>query len=219
MTECMSGYDRRAVIRVGGGRGFIVGAGDDRYVITAAHCLPPLNELPTPHLANDTANLTFRNIIGQVAARRLTIWGELCVFSLCDDIAVFSAPDGQELYDEYERYEKFTRSAMVIGSPPAFVDPFKFTTIDERAKFVEPPGTPAWVFSLECEWLPCTVHNRRWLRITNQGKNHIEGGMSGSPIIDKNGAAIGMISTGDGDANPVLMDCLPPWLLRKLDVA
>jgi hypothetical protein len=109
MTECMSGYDRRAVIRVGDGRGFIVGAGDDRYVITAAHCLPPLDELPTPHLANDTANLTFRNIIGRVAAKRLTIWGELCVFSLCDDIAVFSAPDGQELYDEYERYKKFTR--------------------------------------------------------------------------------------------------------------
>jgi len=42
--------------------------------------------------------------------------------------------------------------------------------------------------------------------------------MSGSPIIDANGAAIGLISTGDGDMNPSLTDCLPPWLLRKLDV-
>jgi hypothetical protein len=47
--------------------------------------------------------------------------------------------------------------------------------------------------------------------------------MSGSPIIDANGAAIGLISMGDGgddygkSVNPSLMDSLPPWLLRKLD--
>jgi hypothetical protein len=32
---------KRAVVRVGDGRGFVVSAGDDdRYIITAAHCLP-----------------------------------------------------------------------------------------------------------------------------------------------------------------------------------
>jgi hypothetical protein len=38
--------------------------------------------------------------------------------------------------------------------------------------------------------------------------------MSGSPIIDIIGAAIGLVSTG---GTPSLMDCLPPWLLRELD--
>jgi hypothetical protein len=76
------------------------------------------------------------------------------------------------------------------------------------------------VLSLDGEWQSCTVHNGgRFLRITNHGKNSIKGGMSGSPIIDATGAAIGLISTGDGDMNPSLMDCLPPWLLRKLDVS
>jgi hypothetical protein len=42
--------------------------------------------------------------------------------------------------------------------------------------------------------------------------------MSGSPILNGDGAAIGLISTGstDSNINPSLSDCLPPWLLRKL---
>jgi hypothetical protein len=34
---------------VGDGRGFVVSAGEYRFVITAAHCLP---QHPSPHLAN-----------------------------------------------------------------------------------------------------------------------------------------------------------------------
>jgi hypothetical protein len=57
-----------AVIRVGakGGRGFIVSAGEDkdeRYVITAAHCLPR-SRYPSPRLANSATELTFRNFLG-----------------------------------------------------------------------------------------------------------------------------------------------------------
>jgi hypothetical protein len=40
--------------------------------------------------------------------------------------------------------------------------------------------------------------------------------------MKSNGAAIGLVSTGSGgdgfNMNPSLSDCLPPWLLRKLDV-
>jgi hypothetical protein len=49
--------------------------------------------------------------------------------------------------------------------------------------------------------------------------------MSGSPIIDSDGRAIGLISTssvgehiGVRNMNLNLLDCLRPWLLRKLDV-
>jgi hypothetical protein len=49
-------------------------------------------------------------------------------------------------------------------------------------------------------------------------KELIKSGMSGSPFLDDDGAAIGLVSTGSGDGfnmNPSLADCLPPWLLRK----
>jgi hypothetical protein len=44
--------------------------------------------------------------------------------------------------------------------------------------------------------------------------------MSGWPIIDSNSAAIGLISTSGGghNMNPNLLDCLPPWLVHKMDV-
>jgi hypothetical protein len=51
---------KRAVIRVGYGRGFIVSAGESRYVITAVYCLPRYR-IPRPHLANSVPELTFRN--------------------------------------------------------------------------------------------------------------------------------------------------------------
>jgi hypothetical protein len=60
-----------AVVQVGKGRGFIVSAGEDRYVITAAHCLP-LDKLPTPHLANGSPELTLPDIIGPLASKEQT---------------------------------------------------------------------------------------------------------------------------------------------------
>jgi hypothetical protein len=54
---------KRAVVRVGDGRGFVVGADEYRYVITAAHCLP---KHPEPHLANGPDELTYANLIGPV---------------------------------------------------------------------------------------------------------------------------------------------------------
>jgi hypothetical protein len=203
---------KRAVVRVGDGRGFVVSAGEYvRYVITAAHCLP---KHPKPHLANDANELTYA-IIGPVGRKKPTIWAGLCADNLVDDVAVFSEPDGQMLCDECESYEKFTAgSALVIGMPPVAVEPYNWRTTT---------GTAAWVLSLDRKWQPCLVQsNGRFLCIKDV---KIEGGMSGSPIIDANGSAIGLISMGDGgddygnSVNPSLMDCLPPWLLRKLDTA
>jgi hypothetical protein len=48
---------------VGAGRGFIVGD-HDRYVITAAHCLP---HHPEPHLARGAEEMTYTDLIGRRA--------------------------------------------------------------------------------------------------------------------------------------------------------
>jgi hypothetical protein len=198
---------KHAVVEIGGGRGFIVSGGESRYIVTAAHCLPS-DRLPTPHLANSTSELTFPKIIGRIGAKRKTIWAELCVFALADDLAVFATPDGLDLYDQCTRYEKFTQRAMMVGEPPVSAEPWK-----------NPPGSAAWVFSLNGQWQRCTVvNNGRFLNV--RPARLIKSGMSGSPIINDKGAGIGVVSTSGGDhsINPSLLDCLPTWLLRKLDV-
>ena len=203
---------KRAIVRFGDGRGFIVGAGHYRYVITAAHCLP-FEQVPKPHLANGLSELTFGKIMGRVTAKRLTIWGQLCVFNLCDDIAVLGEPDSQELDDQHSAYKKFTARAMTIGNPPPALDSYRWADV---------PGSPAWVLSLAGDWQGCKLHNGdRFLTLDNGAT--IDGGMSGSPILNSDGAAIGLISTGNAgvgnNINPALTNCLPNWLLRRLDVA
>jgi hypothetical protein len=195
------------------GRGFVVSAGYERYIITAAHCLPR-SRYPSPHLANSTVELTFPKIISPLGSKRREhmIWAELCVLSLADDVAVFAEPDGQVLCDEHDRYEAVTEQAMRVGRSPVAHPPHEWIVEHE---------TPAWFLSFDGEWQSCTVHNGgRFLEISD-GADCIKSGMSGEPIIDVNGAAIGLMSTsGSGGVNmhPSLTDCLPPWLLRKLAV-
>jgi hypothetical protein len=138
------------------------------------------------------------------------------VFSLIDDIAALSVPDGQELYDRHGQYQSGTASGLTLGKPPVAIDPYTAWTLDTPPVAIEPgPEMPAWMLSLDCKWQPCTVRNRvgRLLTVC-QGDGAIQGGMSGSPIIDINGSAIGLVSMGSIDGvnmHPIVMDCLPPW--------
>lgn len=205
---------KRAVIHVGGARGFVVSAGEVRYIITAAHCLPRWR-YPYPHLANGPIELTFPRMIGPLGSKRTkrAIGAELCFLSLADDVAVFMEPDGQMLGDENDQYQAFTEQAITLGPAPNACGPWEWTVESE---------TPAWLLSLDGQWLRCTVQNGgRWLTV-RQGAELIKSGMSGSCIVDDNGAAIALVSTGggtvgDGGFHPSLMGCLPPWLLQKLD--
>ena len=212
-----SPFPTDGVIRVGGGRGFVVcGKDERRYIITAAHCIPE-EHYPFPHLSNSSNELAVRDIVGDLGCEECSIRGELCVLNLTDDLAVLAEPDSQNMPEEHDRYETFTtaKSTVQIGPPPLFVPPYEWLDV---------PGAPAWVLSLDLSWQPCTVHtNGRWLTLYGA---KIEGGMSGSPILNAKGEAIGLISTSSEPPNdvgfgsnvpPSLMDCLPPWLWRELD--
>ena len=210
----------KAVVQVGGeGRGFIVGAGGERFIITAGHCLPHNSIL---HLTN-SSELTFDGFIGSLFSKQGTIAAELCVYSLVDDIAAFGAPDTRDDLYECAEYEQFTATAMTIGKLPDRAAPRQPRSVQRLSihgwrKNGDAHTEAAFILSLDGEWQPCTVHNGgRYLTICD-GADQIRGGMSGSPIIDTKGDAVGLVSTGgeDSNLNPSL-DCLPAWLLRKLD--
>jgi hypothetical protein len=206
----------KAVVKVGsGGRGFVVKLNDRRYVITAAHCLPR-SRWPYPILAHCSSDAFLPKMIGALDAKSCSISAEFCVVSLTDDLAVLGEPDNQAFGEAADQYEVFTQTAaLTIGKPPTVAPAWEWNDV---------PAEPAFVLSLDRErWIPCTVRNIAGRHLTLAGAK-IDGGMSGSPILNASGQAIGLISTGNGlahgdNCHPSLRDCLPPWLLRKVGAA
>jgi hypothetical protein len=80
----------------------------------------------------------------------------------------------------------------------------------------------AWLLSLEGQWLSCRLSAGSAIWVTDAARPII-GGMSGSPIITRNGA-VGVICFGDREAvgdrnesgpNPYLPFALPGWMLYE----
>ena len=202
----MSGFDQSkatsSIVTVGSGRGFVVEAGTERLVITAAHCLP---ELPPAAPFVPVREKTYEELLGQLGDGP-AIAAECRFADPISDIAVLGPPDEQELWHEREFYDALTEAA-----PPLPV-------IDK------PDEGWGWLLSLDGTWSrdklwsikggPLTIHAR-----------DIAGGMSGSPILADNGSAIGVVCCSSVQAkkehrqdgsNPRLSVHLPGWLLRAL---
>jgi hypothetical protein len=86
-----------AVVLVGHGRGFVLLVGQRRYVVTAAHCI--FDELPYPHPARDTNEVTYENLIGPLGGKR-NVSTECVFLDAIADIAVFGTPDTQDRFNK-----------------------------------------------------------------------------------------------------------------------
>ena len=209
MTDHRFENAQQAIMAVGEGRGFIVEAIDrrDRSIITAAHCLP---HMPPAHPWAYLEEKTYQGLIGPLGGER-SVWAECLFVDPVGDLAVLIGPDNQELYEQAEQYEDLIedRSESVpVGSPPE-------------------NNSQGWLLSLENTLLPCKIETVFHTISVSEVEGDIAGGMSGSPILDQDGRAIGVISTSrqigtapespstSGDIQPCLAEALPAWLLRR----
>jgi hypothetical protein len=82
-------------MRVGDDRGVVLGVGphDDRFIITAAHCLP----LPPAHGMSYLEERTYRDLLGPLDSE-LSVWTQCLFADPVGDIAILASPDNQELY-------------------------------------------------------------------------------------------------------------------------
>jgi hypothetical protein len=197
----------KAVVKVGGGRGFIIQSGHNRLVVTAAHCLP---HLPPCHGANNTDERTYPNLFGPLGSRKPKVWAECVCADPVGDIAVLGSPDGQVLSGEAAAYEALTHETPTFRIGDA------------------PRKGRAWLLSLAMHWHPCVVEHIDGPLWIEEAADGIHGGMSGSPIVTDDGTAIGIVCIGSsiGDApqtsggpNPRLLHHLPGWLLQKVTTA
>ncbi len=205
----------RSVVRVGGGRRFVVETErKGRFVITAAHCLP---KLPPAHPGAFPAERTCPKLIGRLGGQKTTVWAE-CVFAdPVADLAVLASPNDLHFGREAKAYETRIKKArpLPIGRL-TFVSKTVPLLLSGTMFTIPTPPTAesdAWVLSLDGRWFSCRVGSHgRAVEIIDSAEP-IERGMSGTPIVAPGGAAIGVISLGVG-INPELAADLPAWMLR-----
>lgn len=190
---------RRAVVRVGGGRGFVV-SGHHRYerlILTAAHCLPSW-----PEAQPDTWDALHQNLLGPLGAQP-TVWADCLFVDPVGDVAILGSPDNQELGEQADAYAILVEQAVPLRIADVVLD------------------EPVWLLSLDGVWFESPADHLGMDLILSQTSQPIRGGMSGSPIVQR-GAAVGLVSNSHGGRDherhhegyePRLVRHLPGWLL------
>ena len=184
-----------AILKVGDGRGFVVALhhhvnGEERVIITAAHCLP---KVPPPHPARYLQECTYGRLLGPLGGKR-TVWAECLFADVMADIAVLGPPDNQELSREADAYDQLVGAVTPLPVADAPVQGSELKTLGEHQVAIPTPGEgQAQVLSLKGRWLKGHV-SRRGDCLEFAPAKYFVGGMSGSPIIDATGAAIGVVS-------------------------
>jgi hypothetical protein len=197
------------ILTVGEGRGFVVEHKYERLIVTAAHCLP---HLPPADRAAYDWELCYPKLLGALG-QKPSVMAQCLFANPVDDVAVLGSPDNQIMCDDAECYEALLECAV----------PFSIGQTPAKKKC-------GYLFSIEGDWFKCQVKSSGSLWVSESAQP-IRGGMSGSPVISKTGAAIGIVASAHvtiekgklkdiaadeyGSSNPCLACDLPVWLLRS----
>jgi hypothetical protein len=145
-----------------------------RSIVTAAHCLP---FFPPAMSFSDISDRTFKNLVGSIEGEERAVWAECSFVDPIADIAILAPPDSQDLWEQCEGYEKLVDACLpiAVGSAAAV--------------------TEAWLLSLSGKWGHCKLGHAGGPPWVTDAADGLHGGMSGSPIVDCDGNAIGVFCT------------------------
>jgi hypothetical protein len=236
----------QSILRVGGGRGFVIEKNSARFVITAAHCLTaPITmrgdiarksaTLPPAHGASNSEERTYPRLLGPLGAK-LRVPAECLFVDPVADLAVLGPVDGQELYDQALAYDELVEALdpLPLGSLTfgyrRHKDGRGVTVGSRRYKlkaFFDPTPiaeSDAWLSALDGHWSRCRVASRGRSLWISEAEEDIRGGMSGSPIISPARQVVGVVCISShvggrsrgGGPNPLLAAQLPGWLVDGL---
>jgi Trypsin-like peptidase domain len=147
-----------------------------RVVVTAAHCL---GKLPPAHAMAYAWEKTYK-LLGSLDGGKANICAECLFVDPVSDIAVLGAPDDQgdqEMYEQAEAYESLVEVAPAL-------------------RIGKPRTGRGWILSLDGHWVPTPMKVHSTLFGVALSTGPTEGGMSGSPILNDAGLAVGVVVVG-----------------------
>ena len=149
----------------------------DRLVITAAHCL---RRLPEGFQIGNPAERTNGRILAALGTEP-NVAAECVFVDLVNDVAVLAAPDYELFEDEADAYEALVDSAEPLAVEAADTPP------DEPQR--------VWLLALDGAWFEATARHFGGPWSLDKRQHTVDGGMSGLPILDDFGKAIGLVTT------------------------
>jgi hypothetical protein len=215
------------VVKVDGGRGFVIEhrirvhfrdsetvqsrrrshSVKSRLVVTAAHCLP---NLPLAHAYPLPEERIYQNLLSSLDGAKSNVWSECLFADPVADIAVLGCPDEQNLDEEADAYHALTDDVP--------------TLVIAKAR-----SGRGWLLALDrVSWIPTTILLVSNIYGTTLSIDPPEAGMSGSPILNDAGQAVGIVAVGpktvtpsgerlmneEAGPQPILMRDLPARIVR-----
>jgi hypothetical protein len=193
----------KAVVTVGRACGFVLEGERWPLVVTAAHCLPAFPPAASVSYAKERTYPALLSVLGEPPS----IMTECLFVDPVADIAVLGPPDNQVWWDEAEAFQCFVAEVTPLAISDA------------------PESSRAWLLSPDGQWFPSEAWQNGGSLWISHAALGILGGMSGSPILNDDGRAIGVVVASggtpdathtDGGPSPNLTQHLPGWLLREL---
>jgi hypothetical protein len=207
------------VVKVGGGRGFVIehritvqsrkrsNSVKSRLVVTAAHCLP---HLPPAFADPHPKERIYEALLSSLDGTKSKVWSTCLFADPVADIAVLGCPDEQTHHEEADAYHGLTDDVPTLAIAKA-------------------RSGRGWLLALDgVRWIPTTIRVVSDLYGTSLSIDPPEAGMSGSPILNDAGRAVGIVAVGpktvtrsgerlineEAGPQPILMRDLPARIVQ-----